>query len=425
MLGRPTAPQTIAGSSMSRDPFQELDEHMGGDLRDPYPEFARRRRSAPVMHGSLMGVPVPGFGPDDTFTLLRFDDCSAALRDAATFSSRVYDGTIGLAMGHTILGMDDPEHRKYRNLVTQAFRQSTLERWEPSLVAPVCNALVDRFAGTGAAELVAEYTSELPTRVIARFLGLPDDDLAQFQRWSAELIGVGVDAERGLAASANLRDYFAEVVAEKRAHAGDDVISDLVAAGVDGEILADEVIYSFLRLLLPAGVETTRRSTGNLLYLLLSHPKQLSRVQMKRKLLSQAIEEALRVESPLLFINRITTRRVEVGGVAIPEDSSVEVCLGSANHDEERWVDPDDFDILRPAKPHLAFATGVHMCLGMHLARMEMRVAATVLLDRLEELRLDPRGEEGKTADPHIEGMVFRSPSSLPVAFRASRRSVP
>ncbi len=402
------------------DPFEAFDDYVGGDVRNPYPELARHRKSSPVMHGGLMGVPAPGFGPDETFTLLRFEDCSAALRDAGTFSSRIYDGTIGAVMGRTILGMDDPEHRKHRNLVAYAFRQSALERWNPSLVAPVCNSLVDQFAAAGVAELVRQYTSELPTRVIARLLGLPDDDVTELQRWSVELIGAGADEERGMAASAGLRDYFAEVVALKRRHLGKDVISDLVKGGVDGETLADEVIYSFLRLLLPAGVETTYRSTGNLLYLLLSTPKQLARVEAKRGLLASAVEEALRVEPPLLFITRMTTREVEVAGVRIPEGASVEICLGSANHDESRWFDPDDFDIQRPAKPHLAFATGAHMCLGLHLARMEMRVAATVLLDRLKGLRLDPREGNSGTMDPHIKGMVFRSPSSLPVAFEAS-----
>jgi cytochrome P450 len=129
-------------------------------------------------------------------------------------------------------------------------------------------------------------------------------------------------------------------------------------------------------------------------------------------LLPQAIEEALRFEPPLLQINRTATREVEIAGVIMPEGASVSTCLGSANHDETRWENPEKFDIFRPPIPHLAFAHGPHMCLGMHLARLETRALINKVLDRLPNLALDP----GDT-DPHIRGMIFRSPTSLPVRF--------
>jgi cytochrome P450 len=248
--------------------------------------------------------------------------------------------------------------------------------------------------------------------VISRILGLPEEDFAQFQRWSIELISLGADIDRGLAASESLRDYFAGIVSDRRLQPQDDVISDLVQAQVDGEMLDDEAIYAFLRLLLPAGAETTYRSSGNLLYLLLTHPDQLDAVITDRSLLPQAIEEGLRYEPPLLQINRTATREVEIAGVVIPEGGSVTTCLGSANHDETRWENAEEFDILRPPLPHLAFAHGPHMCLGMHLARLETRTLINKVLDRLPNITLDP-GE----ADPHIHGVIFRSPTSLPVRF--------
>ena len=319
-----------------------------------------------------------------------------------------------MVMGHMILGMDDPEHRRHRNLVAGAFRERSLARWEPAFVAPICHELIDRFAGRGRAELVRELTFEFPVRVIARILGLPEEDFAQFQRWSIELIGLGANIELGLAASESLRDYFAVVVADRRRQPRDDVISDLVTAEIDGEQLSDEAIYAFLRLLLPAGAETTYRSSGNLLYLLLTHPDQLEAVTRDRSLLPQAIEEALRFEPPLLLINRTATCEVELSGVTIPAGGSVSTCLGSANHDETRWEDAERFDIFRPVIPHLAFAHGPHMCLGMHLARLETRVLVNAVLDRLPGLRLDT-GDD----DPHIKGLIFRSPTSLPVEFAA------
>ena len=170
-----------------------------------------------------------------------------------------------------------------------------------------------------------------------------------------------------------------------------------------------------MRLLLPAGAETTYRSSGNLLFLLLTHPEQLDAVRADRALLPQAIEEALRYEPPLLTINRTTTREVELAGVTIGPGESITPHIGSANHDETRWGDPESFDIFRPAVPHIAFAHGPHMCLGMHLARLETRALLNRVFDRLPDLTLQP-GDD----DPHIRGDVFRSPTSLPVTFRPS-----
>jgi cytochrome P450 len=396
------------------DPFEAFDDVIGGDIRDPYPDLAQKRRTTPVWEGSLMGAEMLPEGMDlaPGWTAFRFEDCSRILRSAKTFSSTGYDSTIGLVMGHMILGMDDPEHRIHRNLVANAFREKSLARWEHELIGPICNELIDRFARRGNAELVRELTFEFPVRVIARLLGLPEEDFAQFQRWSIELIGLGADIDRGLAASQSLKDYFGRVVAERRRSPRQDVISDLVTADIDGEKLTDEAINSFLLLLLPAGAETTYRSSGNLLFLLLTHPDQLAAVQRDRSFLDQAIEEGLRLEPPLLMINRTATTEVELSGVTIPAGGDVTTCLGSANHDEERWENPDGFDIFRAPQQHLAFAFGPHMCLGMHLARLETRVVVNAVLDRLSGLRLDPDGD-----DPHIRGLIFRSPTSVPVLF--------
>src|SRR5271163_1602619 len=396
------------------DPFAAFVDVVSGDTRDPYPDFAEKRRNSPVWKGRLMAMDFlpEGFEAEPEWNAFRYEDCSRILRDAKTFTSTGYDVTIGMVMGHMILGMDDPEHRGHRNLVALAFREKSLARWEPEFIGPIVDELIDRFAADGEADLVRQLTFEFPVRVIARLLGLPEEDFPQFQRWSVELIGVVADIDRGLAASEALREYFAGVVADRRAHPAEDVISDLVSAEVDGQKLTDEAIYSFLRLLLPAGAETTYRSSGNLLYLLLTHPEQLDAVVADRSLLPQAIEEGLRYEPPLLTINRTTTCEVEIAGVTIGPEESISPHIGSANHDETRWDDPETFDILRPAVPHIAFAHGPHMCLGMHLARLETRALLNRVFDRLPDLALQP-GDD----DPHIRGDVFRSPTSLPVTF--------
>jgi cytochrome P450 len=396
------------------DPFAAFVDVVAGDTRDPYPDFAVKRRETPVWKGSLISLDFlpEGFESDPGWVAFRYDDCSRILRDAKTFTSTGYDDTIGMVMGHMILGMDDPEHRGHRNLVAHAFREKSLARWEPEFIGPIIDELIDRFAADGSADLVPQLTFEFPVRVIARLLGLPEEDFMQFQRWSVELIGLVADIDRGLAASESLRNYFADVVAQRRSQPEEDVISDLVTADVDGERLTDEAIYSFLRLLLPAGAETTYRSSGNLLYLLLSHPDQLDAVRHDRSLLPQAIEEALRLEPPLLTINRTTTCEVELSGVTLAAGESISPHIGSANHDENRWDRPDQFDIFRPPVPHIAFAHGPHMCLGMHLARLETRALVNRLLDRFPDLALHP-GD----SDPHIRGQVFRSPTGLPVTF--------
>jgi cytochrome P450 len=396
------------------DPFAAFDDVVAGTSRDPWPALAAKRRDAPMSKGLTISPDVlpEGFGAEPGWIAYGYDDCSRILRDPKTFTSTGYDATIGMVMGHMILGMDDPEHRSHRNLVAHAFREKSLARWEPEFIAPIVDEQIDVFAASGEAELVRQLTFEFPVRVIARLLGLPEEDFPQFHRWSIELIGLVADIDRGLAASESLREYFATVVAERRAHPADDVISDLVSAEVEGEKLTDEAIYSFLRLLLPAGAETTYRSSGNLLYLLMTHPEQLAAVQADRTLLPQAIEEGLRYEPPLLTIARTTTCEVEVGGVTLDPGEVVTTHIGSANHDETRWDDPETFDIFRPGLPHIAFAHGPHMCLGMHLARLETRVLLNRVFDRLGDLALRP-GD----ADPHIRGDVFRSPTSLPVVF--------
>jgi cytochrome P450 len=165
-------------------------------------------------------------------------------------------------------------------------------------------------------------------------------------------------------------------------------------------------------LLLPAGVETTYRALGNLLFALLSDPDQLDAVRADRSLLPQAIEEAVRWEPPLMMITRVASRDTELGGVKIPEGCTVMPVLGAANRQDERYSDPNGFNIFRDVKPNIGWGHGVHVCLGMHLARLEMRVALNLLLDRLPNMRLDPAAD-----DPYIRGQVFRSPTSLPIVF--------
>jgi len=398
------------------DPF-ELKDVMSGDIRDPYPRMHELRRQSPVHRGPVdLGDGAPPADPHRPapITVFGFDEVVQVLRDNETYSSGIYEGVMGEVMGRTILQMDEPEHGIARAMVSPSFRSKVLAHWEESLVSVVVNELIDTFIDRGHADLVREVTFHFPAQVIAHILGLPRADYPSFQRWAIELTSVTANWGRGMAASASLRDYFAGVMAERRAVPGDDLISDLVRVEVDGTTLCDEEIYSFLRLLLPAGVETTYRATGNLLLALVCDRTQFEALFTNRSLYPQAFEEALRWEPPVTVILRQATRQAELAGVAVDAGAVVALLLGAANRDERHYVDPDRYDMFRPGRQHLGFGFGVHACLGMHLARMESRVALTTLFDRLGPFALDPG-----VPVPHIEGLAFRSPLSLPVVFAA------
>ena len=398
------------------DPY-ELKDMVGGTIRDPYPELHELARRSPVHTGPIdlgEGADLADPTKPAPVTVFGFDEVVQVLRDHETYSSVVYADVMGTVMGRTILQMDEPEHRTIRSLVAGSFRSKMLERWEEELVAVVVNELVDAFIGRGRADLVREVTFNYPVQVIARILGLPRSDYPRFQRWALELTSVAANWERGMAASAALRDYFADVMAERRATPGDDLISDLVRAEVEGQHLSDEEIYSFLRLLLPAGVETTYRATGSLLFALLEDRRQFDALYADRSLYPQAFEEVVRWEPPVTVILRRTTRDTALAGVPIEEGADVALLIGAANRDERKYTDPDRFDMFRQQRQHVGFGFGVHVCLGMHLARMESRIAINTLFDRLGPFTLDPEADP-----PHIEGLAFRSPLSLPVVFRA------
>jgi cytochrome P450 len=385
-------------------------------LRDPYPLFARKRRdTGGVFRGSVMDwSQAPDAMPENMFAAVSFEAVNRVFRDNKVFNSHIYDSTIGLFIGPSILAMEGKAHWEHRNLVSAAFKTKSLSRWEPEIVRPVVNNLIDEFIDAGTADLVRDFTLEFPTRVISRLLGLPDEDLPWFRKRAVELISYHVRYKRAFEASAALKDYFLQQIEQRRSSPTEDIIGDLVTAEIDGDKLTDEAIYSFLRLLLPAGLETTYRSSGNLLYLLLTHPDQFDDLQADRDLLAPAIEEGLRYETPLTTVQRYAAEATEIAGVTLPAGSVIDVCIGSANRDESRWDRSEEFDIHRKRLPHISFAAGEHTCLGLHLARMETRVALESLLDRLRNIRL--------LADepPHIHGQPFRSPTALPVTFDAA-----
>ncbi|MDE0118152.1 MAG: cytochrome P450 [bacterium] len=402
------------------DPFEAFDVGQGAEaVADPYPIFTEVLAECPVHHGSM----------EDWFGIESVSDVIAAgrpianiysytgvesvLRDGETFSSSGYAESMGEVMGHTILEMDEPEHGQYRALLQHAFSRREMDRWENDIVNPVVDHYIDAFAARGRADLVPELMFMFPVHVIAIALGLPEADLPVFYRKTVELINMAKGPERGYVASKWLYDYLEPVVKERRANPQDDLFSILVKAELeDGKRLTDDEIIGFGRLLLPTGAETTYRASSNMMVGLLSNPDQFEAVRADRSLINAAIEETLRWETPLTGITRMCMTDSEVEGEAVAAGSFVDVSLGSANHDPSRWESPDRFDIFRQKKVSMSFGAGPHLCLGINLARMEMRVVLERLLDRLPGLRFDPDAES-----PEIVGLGFRSPASLNVMW--------
>lgn len=390
-------------------------------ITDPYPNCAEWRKQ-PVAPADLMRM----FGVDlaategaaadmpAVYAITSYAAVQEVLKDAKRFSSSAYAWVNQLELGRTILEMDPPEHQAYRSLVQKAFSRRSSDRWT-ALVTPIVDELIDQFVGAGRADLVRDLTFPFPVNVIAALLGLPRADLPAFHVWATDMIKVTEDVDHAVAASAELGTYLNGLLADRRAQPGEDLISILLEAEHEGERLSDVDIVSFCRLLLTAGFETTYRSAGNLVFGLLTHPVQLDAVRADRSLVPQAVEEGLRWECPLLTAFRVVTEDTQIQGVDVVAGTVLIVHIGSANRDEQRWEQPEQFDIFRPQQAHAAFGAGPHICLGIHLAKIETRILLDRLMDRLPALRLDP-----DAVAPAITGLALRGPIALPVVFDVS-----
>lgn len=389
----PTTVELFGGTMMSPVP-------------NPYPVYKRLRDECPV--ALVEGI----FG--EHYLVTRYEDVLAVLRDFERFSSRANAKGIGLVFGRTILEMDGTEHIRHRRLITPVLTPRALTNGAlPDAIRATAHDLIDRFVHRAAADLVREFTFVFPIQVFARqFLELPEEDAEMFHRWALDLISISGDPPRAFAASAAIVDYLKPILERRRVEPGEDLISLLATARVEGEQLSDEEILSFCRLLVPAGAETTYRLLGSALFALVSDAACYEEVCANRSLVPNLVEETLRWEAPVQYVSRETTTDTVLGGTRIPAGKFVSVALGSANRDERKFPDPDRFDLHRDTEGHLAFGFGRHYCAGSHLARLEARIALEALLDRLPDLRRDPAFED------RIVGLAFRSPDHLHVQFR-------
>jgi cytochrome P450 len=398
------------------DPFI-ADAAMFGECLDPYPKLAELRAKAPVhelSYREYMGLP-----PDHTqghlkhYTVVGYDEVARCLTEPDNFSNEAYKLNLGISFGRSVSTMDPPEHPRYRRIFQKAFLPQTVAKWGESVVDPVVTDLMSKFRNRGNADLVQEFTLHYPFQIVYRQLGLPTEEAPIFHKLAIAQTCVIYDIPHGTEASRKLGDYFKLLVEERLRHPGTDLVSVLAQAEVDGERLPEEIMISFLRQLVNAGGDTTYRGTSTLLTGLLENPDQLEAVRNDRSLVPQAIEEALRWDGPVLIQTRMTAKDVELGGVTIPKGSVLDVAAGAANRDPAKFEDPDKFNIFRKREhKHFAFAYGPHVCIGQHLARVEMTRALNAILDHLPNLRLDP----GKPK-PEIRGTMMRVPEHIYVRF--------
>ncbi|TNC23896.1 cytochrome P450 family protein [Amycolatopsis alkalitolerans] len=287
-----------------------------------------------------------------------------------------------------MLNMDPPDHTRLRKLVNKAFTARTVSRLRPR-IEQIADELLDSIAAAGGVDLLEAYAFPLPITVICELLGVAVEDRDKFRTWSNTVVSAA-SPEQLQEHSAALAGYLAELIASKRAHPTDDLLSDLVHVSDAGDQLSEIELISMAFLLLVAGHETTVNLIGNGMRALLERPDQLAALRADPSLLPNAVEEFLRFDGPVNVATlRFTTEPVPVGDAVIPANRFVMVSLLGANRDGEKFEDPHKLDITRPTGGHLAFGHGIHYCVGAPLARLEAEIAIGKLLARFGTIELD------------------------------------
>ncbi|MBV1688923.1 cytochrome P450 [Novosphingobium sp. G106] len=345
--------------------------------------------------------------------ILGHKEVSRALQETANFSNTIYNHNLGVAFGRSVTTMDNPEHGRFRRLFQTAFSPSKASKWGEEIIPRQINDLIDGFEDSGHAELVSQFTLHFPFHFIHELMGLPMEDREVFHRLAFGQIAISFDHEHGMDAVNKLKEYLTAVIGERRRNPSDgDFVSIIATAETGGERLPDDVVISFFRQLMNAGGDTSYNGFSTVLCALLNHPDQFEEVKYNRNLIGAAIEEGLRWNCPVPMIARTPHHEIELSGIVIRPGDHMSVMLAAANRDENAFDRPDEFDISRASRSHAAFGYGPHICIGQHLARLEMSNALNALLDRLPKLRRDDR-----YPSPEVTGFGLRGPQQLHVRF--------
>jgi cytochrome P450 len=404
-------------------------------LQCPFPHYEAMRKEDPVHF-------IPGIG---VYMVAKHDLVMQILREPDTYSSK-FGGT-GMPMdpstrerfaevqaeGYprvpTMLTADQPEHTRYRRLVSRAFHPKVIAELEP-VVRAITVRLIDSWIEKGKIELVADFAVPLPVEVIAHALNVPDDRLADFKRWSDDSIagiGTNISLEERLQAERGVNEfqrYFAEQIELRRSEPRDDILTNLLNARVDDEDsdvtdkrpLDMPEMLSIVQQLLVAGNETTTKMLTEMVRLLAEHPDEWAKVKTDPGRIEKVVEETLRLSTPTQGMWRVVVRDTELAGVPLKKGSRLIIAFCSANRDEEVFADPDTFDPSRDnVRDNLAFGKGIHFCLGANLSRLEGKVALEELSKRLDTLSLSA----SNTFD-YYPSFMLRGLTRLNVEFTAA-----
>ncbi|GLY82818.1 cytochrome P450 family protein [Actinoallomurus iriomotensis] len=386
-------------------------------VADPFPFYKRLRREGPVRRvATVRGI--------EGWLVTRYEDGLAALSDPR-FSSDLRDATDGRLLDllpsaeresflRSMIRVGPPDHTRLRRLVSKAFTARRVAALRPR-VQEITDDLIDAVAPAGRADLVADIALPLPVTVICELLGVPVTDRARFQEWTDDILGQEQHYDRDVVDRAWRRmwGYLEGLIADKRGHSGDDLISALITARDDEGSLEEDELVAMAFLLLVAGYITTVNLIAGGTATLLAHPQQLKLVRDDPGLLPGAVEELLRYDGPVNpGVIRFPTEDVEIGGVRIPRGDTVMIATAIADRDPEHFADPDRLDVTRTENTHLAFGHGAHYCLGAPLARLEGEIAIGTILRRLPDLTLAVPFDELRW---HVASL--RGPKAVPVTF--------
>ncbi|HEY2117544.1 MAG TPA: cytochrome P450 [Candidatus Acidoferrum sp.] len=390
-------------------------------LQDPYPTYARMHEEGPLHYvevGSKWAV----------WSIFSHAECSSIAKDPRLSAKRAQQQLLTLPLsrqaefselarmlGLWLIFMDPPEHTRLRKLLNKGFSPAAIEALRPQVEAIVDRMLQPLQHGSEV-DLMHEFASPMPVRIILELLGLPQELHETFVNWSRAIAlfrgspDRTVEQARGAQdALIELTEFFRKIVAERRRNKGNDLISLLIDIEEDGEVLTEEELYAQCIALLFAGHETTRNLIGNGMYTLLQHPQETAELREKPEMIRSAVEELLRYESPVQFTARVLKEDIEVCGQHIPKKWTILCMLGAANRDPKQFKEPNQLNLKRLNNQHLAFSAGPHFCIGSQLARLEGQIAILNLVQRFPEMKLTgPRPEWAAT-------FGLRGMKSLPV----------
>ncbi|WP_427174907.1 cytochrome P450 [Arthrobacter sp. 92] len=383
---------------------------------NPFPHYESMRNDAPVFYDQETGL----------WHVFRYEDVQRVLSEHATFSSRMAGenpSETGQLFAASLINTDPPRHRQLRSLVTQAFTPRAVEALAPR-ISQITDELLSPVAPAGSMDLIEELAYPLPVIVIAELMGIPAADRERFKKWSDVIVSQTRptnDQESGEAdqsgAHREMSEYFMAMIEERRRSPGNDLISNLLAAEIEGQRLSVVELLGFCALLLVAGNETTTNLIGNAVLCFTEEPGLLERLAADESLLPSAIEEVLRYRSPVQSMYRVAAAATTVGEHSIPAGAPLVAWIGSANRDERQFAHPAQFDAGRSPNRHLAFGQGIHFCLGAPLARLEARIALQAVITRLPGLAVVPHARLER-----MESTIIYGVKALPVTWKPAHR---